>query len=123
MNNNIHTNSLLFKVAILFTCFMLVILYNKSYGATISPLIIVDKGAVRFQPNAEKHELNVTFISNAKNKEKYQLFIFTTDGILVEETSINTQAITTIKQLKRGYYLYELFDNDTKLKSGFFTME
>ncbi|MEO6228911.1 MAG: hypothetical protein ABJB11_19245 [Ferruginibacter sp.] len=122
MKNNIHTNPLLLKMIILITCFMLVMLYNESYATTISPSI-TDKGIVQFQPNAEKHELNITLISNTKSNEKYQLFIFTTDGILVEETSISTQDMTTIKELKRGYYLYELFDNDTKLKSGLFTME
>jgi hypothetical protein len=32
MKNNLHTNPLIFKMILLVTCFMLVMLYNKSKG-------------------------------------------------------------------------------------------
>ena len=36
MKNGLHMNPLLFKMVILVTCFMLVMLYNKSKGADIT---------------------------------------------------------------------------------------
>jgi hypothetical protein len=32
MKNNLHSNPLIFKMIVLVTCFMLVMLYNKSKG-------------------------------------------------------------------------------------------
>lgn len=37
MKNGLHINPLLFKMAVLVTCFMLVMFYNKSKGADLSP--------------------------------------------------------------------------------------
>ena len=36
MKNGLHMNPLLFKIVVLVTCFMLVMLYNKSKGADIA---------------------------------------------------------------------------------------
>jgi hypothetical protein len=36
MKNGLHFNPLLFKMVVLVTCFMLVMLYNKSKGAEIA---------------------------------------------------------------------------------------
>jgi hypothetical protein len=36
MKNGLHINPLFFKMAVLVTCFMLVMFYNKSKGADIS---------------------------------------------------------------------------------------
>ncbi|MEN9569016.1 MAG: hypothetical protein RL172_247 [Bacteroidota bacterium] len=36
MKNGLHINPVLFKMVILVTCFMLVMLYNKSKAATVS---------------------------------------------------------------------------------------
>lgn len=36
MKNGLHMNPLLFKMVVLVTCFMLVMLYNKSKGADLS---------------------------------------------------------------------------------------
>ncbi|MBL0355537.1 MAG: hypothetical protein IPP72_01000 [Chitinophagaceae bacterium] len=36
MKNGLHINPLLFKMVVLVTCFMLVMLYNKSKGETLA---------------------------------------------------------------------------------------
>lgn len=36
MKNGLHMNPLLFKMVVLVTCFMLVMLYNKSKGADVA---------------------------------------------------------------------------------------
>ena len=36
MKNGLHMNPLLFKMVVLVTCFMLVMIYNKSKGADIA---------------------------------------------------------------------------------------
>ncbi|CAN5540633.1 hypothetical protein BH11BAC3_BH11BAC3_10500 [soil metagenome] len=122
MKNNIHTNPLLLKMVILITCFMLVMLYNESYAAKAAP-VPANKSAIQFQHNAEKNELSISINTDDNTSEKYQLFIFTADGLLVKEIIVTRQNTTTVKAFKKGDYLYELFDKDTKLKSGLFTMK
>ena len=37
MKNGLHTNPMMFKMIVLVTCFMLVMLYNKSKAAAYTP--------------------------------------------------------------------------------------
>jgi len=115
MKNNLHANPLLFKMMILITCFMLVILYNKSRAASITP-VMYEKVAVNFKHNKEKNELGV--IVKSTTAETFQLFIFSMDGELVKEAAVSKLKTTTIKNLKRGYYMYECFDNDKRMERG-----
>ena len=38
MKNGLHTNPMMFKMIVLVTCFMLVMLYNKSKAASHAPM-------------------------------------------------------------------------------------
>ena len=122
MKNNLHTNPLLFKLIVLVTCFMLVILYNKSKAGDITPVAYShSRVAVSFSHSLERNELKVTVKANTG--ANFQLFIFSTDGLLVKEVAVSTQKITTIKNLKRGIYLFDCFDKDTRLTSGSLTIK
>ena len=115
MKNKLLINHGVFKFIVLFTCFMLAILYNKSKAAAISPAASV-KMSVRFSQNKEKRQLNVTVKTDLD--KSFQLFVFTTDGILLEKLVVISQKTTTMKALKKGFYMFECFDNDTRMKRG-----
>ncbi|MBC7888675.1 MAG: hypothetical protein H7Z13_12410 [Ferruginibacter sp.] len=117
MKNNLQTNPLLFKMIVLITCSMLVMLYNKSLAAEAPPIsYTTTRVAVNFTHNTEKNELIIRVKSG--REAIMQLFIFSADGILIREVAVNTRKMTTIKGLKKGFYLYECFDHDERMKSG-----
>lgn len=70
MNNKIHINPLLFRMIILVTCFILVMLYSKSY-ATTGVTLGGAKSVFKSQHNTEKHKLNNSLITNASTNGKY----------------------------------------------------
>ena len=116
MKNNLQTNALLLKIIILFTCFMLVMLYNQTKASDLPSLSRTNSHvAVNFTHNMDKNELSVT-ISGKETELK--LFIFTADGILMRELAVSATKITTMQGLNKGYYLYECFRNDERMKSG-----
>ena len=121
MKNNLHANPFVFKMIVLFTCFMLVIIYNKSKAAETVPGFSEKKVAVKFKHDNQKQELLVTVTS--ENVASLQLFIFSPDGELVTETNVNSLAPTTIKNVKRGFYTYECFNKDTRMKQGSFILK
>jgi hypothetical protein len=116
MKNNLQTNALLLKIIILFTCFMLVMLYNQTRASDLPSVSRTSsRVSVNFKHNVEKNELSVS-ISGKETGLK--LFIFTTDGILMRELAVSSTTIATIQGLNKGYYLYECFRNDDRMKSG-----
>lgn len=120
MKNKLLINYGVFKFIVLLTCFMPAILYNKSKAANLSPAASVDM-TVKFRQNKEKQVLNVT-VKTALLKN-FQLFVFTTDGILLEKVAVSPQKTTTMKALKKGFYIFECFDNDTRMKRGSLTID
>lgn len=117
MKNNLQSNPLLFKMILLVTCFMMVILYNKSRAADVPKYKSTStRFEINFNNDIQKNELSIRIKS--RTEDILQLFIFSPDGILVKEVPVSTHKITTIKSLKKGYYLYECFDNDERMKSG-----
>ena len=123
MKSNLHFNALLLKITVLVSCFMLTILYNKSKAESITPIaapkvsaLMAAKVGINFQHDVVKNELNVTV--QAPTETSLQLFIFTLDGKLVKEVVVTTLSITTIRNLEKGYYMYECFNKDTRMKNG-----
>ncbi len=115
MRNNLQANPLLFKLILLVTCFMLVILYNKTQAAGTTPASR-SRVAVSFLQQGHSNEVNV--IVKANSSANLQLFLFNTDGLLVKELAVCAQKTTTIKDLDRGCYLYECFIKDRRMTSG-----
>jgi hypothetical protein len=117
MKNNLEANPLLFNMILLVTCFMLVMVCNKSKAAGLP--IVSGTGthvAVNFKNDIVKNELSIRVVSGTETI--MQLFIFTPDGILIKEVAVSAHKITTITCLKKGLYLYECFDKDERMKSG-----
>jgi hypothetical protein len=46
------------------------------------------------------------------------LFIFTADGVLVNQVAVSSSKLTITRGLKKGLYLYECFNEDQRMKSG-----
>ena len=121
MKNNLHANPLLYKMILLFTCFMLVILYNKSKAEGLPKTLHTNtKAIISFKQNAAENNVVIRFKCNSTAPA--QLFIFTADGILIKEVTIATPKVT-ITGLQRGYYLYECFNNDERINSGNLTVK
>lgn len=117
MKNSLHFNPLLLRMALLLACFMFVIVYNKSKAADVQFLFPSNNRAtVNFKNDFAKNELSICLKSG--REANMQLFIFSADGILINEVAICARKTTTIKGLKKGYYLYECFDNNERMKSG-----
>lgn len=115
MKNNTHANPLLFRMIALVTCFMLVILYNKTKAGEINP-VSTYKVVINFSHDVKNKELNITVRANTI--ASLQLFLFSPEGVLIKEVSVSSLKVTTIKNLDRGYYLYECFNRDARMKSG-----
>jgi hypothetical protein len=118
MRNSFQTNPVIFKIIVLITCFMLVLIYNKSKAAGMypSPPATYKKVAVSFTQNVATKELKVFIKADAK--KIMQLYFFSVDGKLVKKISVNARQETIVNDLQKGMYLYECFDNDLKLQSG-----
>jgi hypothetical protein len=116
MRNNLQGNPAILKIIVLLTCFMLVMLYNKSKAADHHPFSTFKKVTVSFSQDVVKNELTVVLKADANKSMK--LYFFSAQGKFVKEISIISQQETIVTDLKRGMYLYECFDNELKVKSG-----
>lgn len=117
MKNKLTFSVIFFRTILLVTCFMLVILVNKSMasGSPVRPLVST-RVAVNFKHNVAKSELKI--IVKTATEAVMQLFLFTPDGILIKEVAVSAHTTATVKGIKKGLYLYECFDNDERMKSG-----
>lgn len=117
MKKHLQINSVLLRTIVLFACFMLTIVYNKSKASGVPTILHTSaKVVVNFKHDIAKDELTISVKSSTE--AIMQLFIFSTDGILIKEVAVGANKITTIKGLQKGYYQYECFDNDERMKSG-----
>lgn len=94
---------------------MLVMLYNKSKAADRHPNL-TNKVAVIFKQDVAKKELKVILKANLNNP--VEIYFFTVEGRLAKQVTVNSKQETVIKDLKKGTYLYECFNNEVNLKSG-----
>jgi hypothetical protein len=121
MKKRLQGNPAMLKIIVLFTCFMLVMLYNKSKagdrGSSFnSPASTYKKVSVSFKQDVVKNELTVLLKADANKSMK--LYFFSAEGKFVKEILISSQQETVVTDLKRGMYSYECFDNELKVKSG-----
>jgi hypothetical protein len=117
MKKSPPTNSFFPRMTLLFTCFMLSALCNRPSAAGL-PLIheTTNRVEVNFKHDLVNNQLTIRVRSALETV--MQLYIFTPDGILIKEVDISAIKITTIPGLKKGYYFYECFDNDERMKRG-----
>ncbi|MEO6733331.1 MAG: hypothetical protein ABIN01_19060 [Ferruginibacter sp.] len=117
MKKHLQINPVFLRTVVLFASFMLAIVYNKSKAADVPAILHTSaKVVVNFKHDIAKDELRISIKSSTE--VIMQLFIFSPDGILIKEVAVSANKITTIKGLQKGYYQYECFDNDERMKSG-----
>jgi hypothetical protein len=116
MKNNLQGNPAMLKIIVLFTCFMLVMLYNKSKAASHWPPSTYKKVSLSFNEDMTKTELSVVLKTDAPKSVK--LCFYSADGKLVKEVVIKSHKETIIKNLKKGMYSYKCFDAGLNVKSG-----
>lgn len=63
------------------------------------------------------------FTSTGIYHKVYQLFIFDMDGRLAKLTQIRNKETTSLAQLEKGNYLYEVFSNDDRIENGSITVK
>ncbi|MEO6547619.1 MAG: hypothetical protein ABIN94_06450 [Ferruginibacter sp.] len=109
--------SLLVKIILLFACFVLVTVINSSRAAEVPYHVhVYGHVAVSFVQDEIKNELSIRVSSGSE--VVMQLFLFSPDGILIEQAALSNRKTTIVKGLKKGYYIYECFDKDARIKSG-----
>ena len=96
---------------------MLTILYNQAKAAKV-PVSLHNRTLVELNFKQHKKKDELTIKVKSVREGKVQFFIFSPDGILINEINVYLNKTTTIKGLKKGLYLYECFDNDNRMKSG-----
>ncbi|UAY51734.1 T9SS type A sorting domain-containing protein [Ferruginibacter albus] len=124
MKQKFHANQAVSKVIILITCFLLVMIYNRSKAGDHDPVFTktsLKKSAVLFKQNADRKELTV--LVKADIASPLQLYFFSADGTLIKQIAINKETETTLTDLQKGTYLYQCFSNDYQLQSGKLTLE
>lgn len=72
------------------------------------------KVAVKLYPNPSYGKINVS--SNAEGTLHF--YIFDLDGTLVHQTVLSNKERKTIEHLKKGTYLYDVFEKDESIESG-----
>ncbi len=116
MKNNLHTNTFLFKMIFLVSCFILPIIYNQAKAAEEPANRHSSLVELNFKQDKKKGELSIN-VKSAK-EGNMQFFIFSPDGMLINDINVCLNKTNTITGLKKGFYLYECFDNDNRMKSG-----
>jgi hypothetical protein len=114
MKNNSQPNPILLRLMVLVTCFMLVMLYNKSKAAT--PNSTFKKVTVVFSQDVAKNELKVLVKSSINNS--MELYFYSPQKKLVKEISVNSRQELVIKDMKKGTYLYKFLSNNLNVNSG-----
>jgi len=120
MKNDLQSNPALFKIVILFTCFMLVLLYNKSKAANLVPSTF-KKLSISFKQDLRKNEVSI--FTNASSGKTIELRFYSARKKIIEKVSINSGKETVVKDFKKGTYLYECFDNNLRIQSGTIVLE
>ena len=120
-NSNKHTKNNL-KVyfpllkMILFGFFML-LLFSQSRAEASKPVELSgSRVAVKFKNDIKNDQLTISV--KGGNTQVMNLFIFTADGVLVNQVAVSSSKLTITRGLKKGLYLYECFNEDQRMKSG-----
>ena len=84
---------------------------ESSAQAKVSP---VKKTIVKLYPNPSYGRLSIT----ATTTEVLHFYIFDLDGTLVYQAVLKNRDRKTIDNLKKGTYLYDVFEKDESIEEG-----
>jgi hypothetical protein len=72
------------------------------------------KTVVKLYPNPSYGKLSVSAITSSS----LHFYIFDLEGTLVYQAVLNNRERKTIENLKKGTYLYDVFENDESIEEG-----
>ena len=72
------------------------------------------KTAVKIYPNPSYGKLSVSAVTSST----LHFYIFDLEGTLVYQTVLNNKDRKVIDSLKKGSYLYDVFENDESIEEG-----
>jgi len=72
------------------------------------------KNAVRIYPNPSYGKLSVSAVTSST----LHFYIFDLEGTLVFQAVLNNKDRKVIDNLKKGSYLYDVFENDESVEEG-----
>lgn len=90
---------------------------QSSMAGTYSDSIIVQpaKDVVRIYPNPT-HNGTVSVSTQATGKLHF--YIFDLEGTLIHQAVLNQKQKETVRNLKKGVYMYDVFRNDISIEHG-----
>jgi hypothetical protein len=93
-------------------------LKNASNIISVDPIIknksALGKNAVKLYPNPSYGKLSVS--NNTSSIVHF--YIFDMEGTLVYQAVLNNKEVKTIENLKKGTYLYDVFQKDESIEDG-----
>lgn len=99
----------IYNILVLATCLII------SVSFVIEAKSLLPEG-VSVTIQQQNTDINV-FVRAPKNTN-VQFYMFSTDGILIKQVQMTGTKKFSIENLSKGYYLYELFNKDERLKHG-----
>lgn len=66
----------------------------------------------------EQQDQNITVSVKAAKKNKTQFYMFNIEGRLIKDLNIYGTKTVSITQVEKGFYTYEFFNEDERIKSG-----
>lgn len=72
------------------------------------------KSAIKLYPNPSYGKISVS----ANTSTSLHFYIFDLEGTLVYQAVLNNKEKKTVDNLKKGTYLYDVFENDESIEEG-----
>lgn len=73
------------------------------------------KNCIRLYPNPTS---NGVITVNSNTGEPLHFYIFDLEGVLISRVELKPKVQTTISDLKKGTYMYDVFKNDESIEQG-----
>jgi hypothetical protein len=83
-------------------------------------ILHVKKPSARLNSSFTKEGISFT---NKRSDQPLDFFIFDLEGVLIHQTILQPKEKKTIKSLKKGVYLYDLFYKDEGIERGKITIQ
>lgn len=93
--------------------------HTNSGGIALKPsdsiIVQPSKDVVRIYPNPS---YNGTVSVSTQGSGKLHFYIFDLEGTLIHQAVLNSKQKETVRNLKKGVYMYDVFRNDISIEHG-----
>ena len=87
---------------------------NFTDSLTIEKTICLKRNVVKLYPNPSYGRITVS----ANSSEQLHFMIFDLEGTLIYQTTLSNKEKKLIDNLKKGFYTYDVFENDESIEEG-----